>query len=609
MATKKDPKTKVETKKVEVKEKKDFNIKEFVKKYFKFIIIGAVLLVGIIVAIILLTNNKIKYPIIFVKDEKAYLAESNKKNLVEVDNKFSVTDNYDLPVFYANTTNKMFAYVNNKNLILYNTKTTAKEVVATNMSKYIYSWNVMFSRSDKYLIYKDDEGDIYSYDLITKNKVKMNAIDERSLTINDVYKDYLIYTTQGKDTNVNKKIVKDLKTGQPFVISDKIYSTFINTDKGIVFYVEKNNNAYTLYTYNLNNQKNKKIAENVHEYFYNEDYNAFIYTLNSKKSTSILEDDQLNKEPEVKIQSECTFSDYYYYNRCSQSDWIYGRTYTTTVSKKEINDTIREYANSLITYDVYYHKNNRKVKIAENVSDIITANVDKKTILYFENSIKPKQKVKISEFVNLDAFKAYVGKETKSLYYKQNKKAPVLLKEDFNLDIKGKINNKLEAYLIIEDKEKKESNLYYLSMKRKNKELEVLDSNAYNILTILKNGECIYSSNYDSKEYEYDLKAVKGKNITILGQKAYSSKTTTDEILFYSNCIDNICSFSKYDGKLKTYANDVYQALYINNSNIYLLKNYSSANKTYDLYRLHNNKASMVAPEVKTGFISKNYPK
>jgi hypothetical protein len=588
------------------------NIKKFL---IPIIVITAVIVVGITILIIKSNydkNSLSNYPIVFVENEKLVLSSNNESKKIIVDNKYDTHDNDSLLVAYPHSSSMYFLYMNDGSLYLYNLKSKTKEKIASNLDTPTF---LQFSPDDEYVIYSDGSENYYAYELKTKTRERINNNKGEDSTVNiiDIQNKYVLYysytyddeTYEEKDQKISiKKLGKNSSSEQ---ISTNVDNYYISKSKTKLAYtVSDKDDTYNLYVYNINKKTKEKIVSNIYEFNYINDLSEFIYTVRSDKKVNILNDDELNKDPQNPVTKTCTYSAYTE-GKCTYEDWWDYNTYVDYESKKPVNDEIREYAGNLKTYDVYYQKGNKVERIASGISSLVASNVTQKAVIFGINSYMKKETVKISSLNSLEAFKNYLEESKVTLYYKKSTDDEVKIKDDVTAYVSGTIMDSLNAYISFTDNDLNE--LYYLDIKNKSNNLSLLDSDLYYDVEANNKLGFIYKANYNDETQLFDLKIANGNKSTVIATDVQFGILDKDTLYMYNNCSDELdCDFSKYENKLTKLTDGVFYAIHFDDKNMYIINNYSESNKTVDLYRLKNGKKESIAFDIPYEYISFNYP-
>lgn len=570
-------------------------------KLIFFVLLAVVIIIIIVIIFKSITHSNIDYPILYVEGNELILWKENGKVKKTIDNNFNKSDNYHLSVAYANTTDNLFAYVNNGSLFLYNIKNDSKDKIASESSN--DNGSFVFSKNDKYIVYTDEDNSIYYYDIKENKKDKIVNCDGNDIsTILAISDNTFLYVI---DRNDEENLYSyDLNNRKKEKIASNIFNYRLGDDGNKLLYCTSDNkdedSTITCNIYNIKNNKTEEVAKNAYRLIsLSDDYNELMYIKPASDKFDILDDDELNKDPEFKetIKTVCTYYDYSK-NLCTYEQWLNDEEYTyeRVTSKKEVNDSIRELANSMYLYDLYEYRNGKTEKLLSNVYSVYLADYTTRSVLYTRID---SDKIKISSLKSLDDFNDLI-EERITNYYKQYNKNEVKLdtKELFE---DARFNNK-SLYLLNSD-----SKLYYVDINNKSNKLELLDSNVDSIEGFSKG--LMYLLNYDDETGLYDAKVAINKEVKkVATDVMIVLKDSNNNMTVYNDCENDACKYSKYTNKLTKIIDDVYYAfpITLNKKEYYVYKNYSAKNNTYDLYKFKNGKLIQVAFDVETGYVSTN---
>lgn len=570
-------------------------------KLIFFVLLAVVIIIIIVVICKSITHSNIDYPILYVEGNELILWKENGKVKKTIDNNFNKSDNYHLSVAYANTTDNLFAYVNNGSLFLYNIKNDSKDKIASESSN--DNGSFVFSKNDKYIVYTDEDNSIYYYDIKENKKDKIVNCDGNDIsTILAISDNTFLYVI---DRNDEENLYSyDLNNRKKEKIASNIFNYRLSDDGNKLLYCTSDNkdedSTITCNIYNIKNNKTEEVAKNAYRLIsLSDDYNELMYIKPASDKFDILDDDELNKDPEFKetIKTVCTYYDYSK-NLCTYEQWLNDEEYTyeRVTSKKEVNDSIRELANSMYLYDLYEYRNGKTEKLLSNVYSVYLADYTTRSVLYTRID---SDKIKISSLKSLDDFNDLI-EERITNYYKQYNKNEVKLdtKELFE---DARFNNK-SLYLLNSD-----SKLYYVDINNKSNKLELLDSNVDSIEGFSKG--LMYLLNYDDETGLYDAKVAINKEVKkVATDVMIVLKDSNNNMTVYNDCENDACKYSKYTNKLTKIIDDAYYAfpITLNKKEYYVYKNYSAKNNTYDLYKFKNGKLIQVAFDVETGYVSTN---
>lgn len=579
-------------------------ILNFVKK-FKFIIILTIAILIVLIAIIFIISRIFKtndYPLVFVENDQLVMWNSKTKEKKVIVDDYLTEKNGNLSFVYANNTTNLFAFVYETNLFLYNVEDEIQEKIASNVpSSYA---DIYFTDDDGYLIYSDENDSIYSYNIKSKIKNKINSLNEEEdySYISAVVDNKVIFTVTNSESERTLYVATVGKEIKKEKIASNMDDFVINEEKTKIFYSsEIDDNNSSAYIYEVKSNKNNKIISSFYSLIsYDDDFDNMIFTKKTTDELNFFIDDQLNNDPitQVEITRVCSFSDYYD-NLCSRDDWLYDRefTYKEETSKKPVNDAIREYVKDLELLDVYKYSKGEEEKIVSNVLDVYGNNIDSFGVSY--KSLKDDFNVKISELNSVSDLENKISENTEIKYYTNGNTNTVDIGEN---NITSFVLSKDYGY-VTNDKDE----LYLINIKENKTNLELLDTGVSPGMVI--NNAYFYT--FKSDEEFYTLKSAIGLNVKEVASDVYNIENKEDILYIYNDCDLNnkSCSYSKYDGNLKQILTDVNYVKEISKNKYYILRNFSKNKNTYDIYRFEDGELTQIAFDVDEDFISIYYMK
>lgn len=514
-------------------------------------------LIGIIACVCLNSGKKVeKYPVVFVSDDKLYVGTKNGK-YNRVDNDY---EKYKADIIYKNEGTDKFLYLSDDTLYEVKSKNGEKKKIASNVKQAIYSDN------DKYIIYLDEDNNLYSYKKTSK-KIAKNVSRLYAVVNSKVY-----YTKGDSLYFVGTLAVKD-----PVKIDSDVSGFSLTEDKKYGVYLKYEDGLSDVYRVKIGSKKGKKVvtgAKNV--IAYNDDYTEFIYTTESSKSSysldGILKDD-------LKADDE-NYMDRY--NGSGYDSMSYSERYDKyyVEQRDKIREYVKEEGIEVKSYDVYYAKNNKSKKLVSGVNNVLAADVDTKTVVYVKQTLNKDKKLVISDYKYLYDFKDDVEELlSNSLYVSKNGKKEVSIVKNVS-DVNAYIAKGNVFYVT------KKDGKYNLDMakvsfgKAKTKEIaEDIDSK---YLVEFKDG-FLYGTNESSKNSSMDLNFVKPNGKTkVVATDIYSSRSpivsnNEKKIFFYQNYDDGEGDFVVYNGsRVKTIMENVSRVYYLTDDYMYVLNDCDS---------------------------------
>ncbi len=518
-----------------------------------FIAGGALLLLLlIIVGVNVFGNNKdiLEYPVVYVNDDdEVYVGTKNGK-VKKVDGDY---ESYGTDVSYKNKKTDKFLLINEDNLYEVTSKNGEKEKIASDVV------SAMYSDDDKYIIYLNDEGEMYTY------KKDGEKIAKDVDKIYDIIDGKIYYQKDG-----NLYVIKASGKKDAEKIASDVYSFVVSEDEKTATYMEYEDSEYNIYLYKLSNGKSKKVVSGASEIVAtSEDNSKIIYVKKTDGASFNLNkilDDDLKDDDEDYMER---------YNGSGYNEMTYSEKYDKyyVEQRDKIRDYVKDEKLSTKSYDVYYSKNGKSTKIASDVTEVITGDVDTKGIVYIKKTLNTSDKLKISDYKYYYDFEDDVEDLlVADLYYSKNGKNEVELASKVD-DANAYIVDGKQLYYVLEDDG--DYTLYYGKTGKKI-DAEEIDSDLSSMyLTEFKDG-FVYGVDYSSKSGSFDLKYVKNGKAEKAASDVSSSKSyfiSNDEkkIYFYTDYEDREGNLNYFNGsKTKVVMENISAAYYLNDDYMYV---------------------------------------
>lgn len=575
-----------------------------------FILVGAIILLIAILAVVIfffLKNDKKSYskpndyPVVYLEDEKLVLWNPKNDKKLVIAGFYSKSNNKELNIVYANNDSSKFAFLNDGKLMLGNlSKEDVEDVDSDVLEKYDSYETMLFSKDDKYLVYVSTNKKIYAVNTSKKTKASLgSADDDQDIEFITITDDSVYYAIKNDD-EIEAIYCASLDGSKKEKIANDVVSYIKNKDESrILYYISEDNNSYTYYEIVVASSKVSKLENDVTMYSISEDFKEYTY-IKVGEEINILDDDELGKDPEIEttVKEVCTYT-YYQEGLCSYNDWYFDKKINVTkkTSKKEVNDSIRDYAKSYTGKELYLKSNGENELTAENVTDVFYSNYENNVAFY--KAIDTSVKVKISDLKSLEEFKKFISDHSKYFVYMDGKAKEVTV--PVNIEISYGFAAQDNFYILDVNQ-----NLYIVEFKENVGSLEKIAENIINYYNEYE-GETIIYGNYDNSNYTYTIKSLSGKTVKDIATKVDRIITKNDKLFISNNCSNNACDKSVYiDKKLETIVPDAYLANIFDSNKGYIIKNYSSKNETYDLYRYENGEIKQIAFDIPVGYTSVN---
>lgn len=570
--------------------------KSFFEKNKAVIVIAGVAVIGIILIILLCVlvkslffgSKNVENPLVYLtSDGTLKFVTSSKKEGITIANSYS--DSVD--VVYSNKSNKYILYTKSDNLYLVNTTKNSgeSEKITSDVDDF------MFSEDDKYVVFTDEDGDLYSYNFKDKEK-----LDSEISSIIGVTKNRVFYK---KDGNLYMRSLKASKDDKVKIVADYKYA-YLNEDGTKILYSKENDDdLYDYYVYNIKSQKGEKVISDAYTvYSYNDDYTKFVYGVKNEGAkfdlSKIVDDDKLEDDKNFKAYTA--------------SDYIDGiidyETYRDNLSEKydvadrnSIREQLKKEYELSATMDIYYQSGNKKTKVVEEVDKILYANADTGRVVYNKVTYNTNNKIKLSEVNYFYKIKNHLDDcKEKAVMFKVGDKEAVEITSGVEKDASIYVINN-DLYYTLDDE------LFYAKIN--GNKLGKVSSLAEDVDVIDSTGT--YKDSLiiatDVKSYTGDLKLVKSGKVEAIASDVYTSYvqiTDTNKIYYFTDYSDRSGDFNVYNGKSKKLMTDISGVKYVKDNFMYVIKDYSSTAGTYDLYKFTGNakKLKLIETDVKSAY-------
>lgn len=530
-------------------------------------------------------SKTVETPLVYLtSDGELKYITSSKKEGVTIANSYS--DSLDIK--YSNKSTKYILYTKSNNLYLVNTtKKGDSEKIASDVDEF------MFSSDDKYIVFTDDDGDLYSHNFKDKTK-----LDSEISSIRAVSNDKVFYK---KDGNLYMRSLKSSKDDKVKIASDYKYAYFNEDMTKVLYSKENDDDLYDYYVYNVKSKKENKVISDAYiVYDYSDDFTKFIYGVKNDGATfdlsKIVDDD--------KKEDDANFKAYTY------DDYLDGKvdysTYRKSLSEKydvEDRNDIREQLEKEYKLDptiaIYYQTGNKKTEITKEADKVLYADAETKRVVYTSVTYNTNKKIKLSEVNYFYKIKNHLSncKENTVMYKVADKEA---------VEIVSGADKEPKVYVIKND-------LYYtlsdelFYAKINGNKLGNVTSIAEDVSIIDSEGtykdSLIFAT--DVKSYTGDLKLAKAGKVDSIATDVYTrgiTITDTNKIYYFTDYKNNSGDYNMYNGKDKKIMTDVGAVKYIKDNYMYVLKDYSSKSSTYDLYTYRGKDLKLIEYSIKSAY-------
>lgn len=556
----------------------------FFEKNKALIIIAGVAVIGIALLILIISlivssvsgSKNVETPLVYLTtDGELKFVTSGKKQGVTMASSYTES----LDVAYSNKSNRYILYTKSDNLYLVDTRKSGDgEKITSDVDEF------MFSENDKYVVFTNDDGDLYAYNFKDKEKLDSDVSSIRAVSADKVF--------YKKDGNLYMRSLKASKDDKEKIASDIKYAYFNENMTKVLYSKENNDDLYDYYVYNIKSKKDEKVIEDAYTiYDYNDDFTKFIYGVENEGSTfdlsKIVDDDKAESDKNFKAY---TYDDYLD-GTVEYSEYRESLSESYDVkSREKIREQLKEEFKLDPTIEVYFQTGNKKTKITEDASSILYADAETKRVVYATETYDTSKKIKLSEVSYFYKIKNYLedNKKETVMFKVGDKEATEVVSNADDADVYV-IKNDL--YYTVDDE------LFYAKIS--GNKLGKAQSLAEDTKIIDSTGEYRDSLVFatDVKSYTGDLKLAKAGKVTAIDNDVYTKGITitdTNKIYYYTDFEDNSGDYNMFNGKVKNILKDVGYVYHVKDNYMYVFKDYSSKSSSYDLYRYKGSKLQLI---------------
>lgn len=541
--------------KVQTLTEEDIKNNHIVKSSKSYLIVIGIFILSIALIIIgtfFRTSVNPDYPLVFT-DSNSNLMYITKSNNTKND----IVSSADAKIIYANNDTRYLLYVNNNALYLLDT-TVGGEGTKIADAPIDYG----FSAEDDYIYYVDNTNKLNIYN---RKDEKIKTIDDKVTKVEIANAKYTLYSKDGV------LYIGDLTEDENYKVNNEYQKVEINKANKLVLYSVKSSVGYDYYLYNIALNSNIKVLTNVNKiYAKNSDYTKFIYT----KSVTVSQ----NLANITKSESG-----------------------SKTLSTKE-NDYLSKF--SYEANSIYYMNKDVETTLATDINNLYIVDMDNLKLVYSKYDFT-NTSINLDDYDGLSDLEENVKKSfNNAIYYQVDSNDANKVYNNFSGTVKAYFRGNDELYLT-EDKNEVIS-LYYAKLSNKTaKSATLVDTNLVTDKIIEKytNGY-IYFVNKDNSQNLMVISAGSAKKISDNVNNAILEVLENGESFYYLKDSDG------YNGTLMLYngirvskvMDNVHSMVYINDDLIYLTVNYNNTMETCDLYRLDNNKTTLIYQGIKNWF-------
>lgn len=567
---------------------------KFLKKKTRKFLFGGILgfaIVFVIVSINLMglfvkKQSEIEYPLVYEKEGELKFISSKKRDAKTAGN-YSTSDKFGI-IRYSNKTDKFMLYTINDDLYLAKTRSReAGKELASDVLQYY------FSKEDNYILYMKRNGDLYSYDF--KNHYKLD--DGISMVV-EVSRDKIFYK---KDNNLYYKSINGKKEDKEKIAEDYFLAELNGSGTKLIYSIEVGKNKYDYYIYTLKSKKSKKVFSEIYNiYDYNDDFSEFIYSVyNNAEEMSLnnfIDDDKKESDENFKALP----IDDYLTGKIDYDTFKSNQKEKEAVEKRNKireglkNETLINNYKDLISENIYYQKKNKNTLLAQDVKNVNYSDLGSKRIIFTKNEILNIEKIKLSEVESLSDVNDYLTRNLKSVV-----KFKALGGEEQEI---ASGNLLVKATILGDELYCEADGTVYFAKIHKNAltEVKTIGTNAQIISfgNQYKDGFLFIENIQNDKG---NLNVIKNGKIKTIENDVYVKDLVVswNNIYYYKNYNNYTGDLYSFNGKAKKIISDVSKIDFVKDNYMYIFKNYSSKNKTYDLYRYKNKRLDLIDKGIK----------
>ncbi len=553
-------------------------------------------------------------PVVFVEDDKLVYVTSDNTEPIVIEEDYDIDEHNMLQVAFNEAENNLFAYTNEDELYIYDTNKNTKVEVTSDMEEEVYyGEHFIFSGDGNYLIYKDKYNNVYKYDIKSAEDEELyDGESEDIITLLTSYENkFLFYLTEenyieedswenyGYYEVKNKLYLYDLAEESDYeILGDELEMITLSADKEKILYsaITTHDKLSTYYVYDMKEQTEEKVLINVeYVYYISDDFKEFAYTKPSNKTYNIINNDMNNNTYITEeITGICDWSAYYSGYCTNIQYWNEEEyTYEKKVDKAEMINSLSELNNEPLI-NVYKYQDGKEEILVENIYSVLSVNLESDIVIYK----KFKEDTSLSLRAILEEYSFYTDSISGILNHLEInvKNGSDISQLEFEL---GTTIN--EAYslnggdiYLLDDA----GALYYYKDKKPVK----LGSNGW--YTGVSDNVVLHFTEPEDSVSGYDIYFYEnGEEINLFKDTNYSTSYNLGAY-YYHNCISYSCDVATASNPDELIFEDVYNVQKINDTDYYVLKNYSDSNNTADLYKYKDGEYIEICLDVKLDFLS-----
>ena len=512
------------------------------------------------------TNVTPDYPIVFKGADNRLMVITRNNDVNDI------TDIDETDIVYANSDIRYILYTDKNTLYLLDTTSTENKKILTNKAS-----SYGFSSDDKYVYYIENNKDLYIYNRKTSSTY---LVDSNVTKLLDVSLDYVIYE---KD---NSLLVKNIATQTIDTVAKSYEDIILSKDGKKMLYSNLNQDeSLSYYLYNFSDFSNDRVLSNIEELLnYNPNFTKFIYTT---KTTDTINIYNYIKDSKASSDKKFVALDK---NSATKEELEANKRLQEEISlRNEMRDYAKNY--TVKAYEVYYQNNQTKTLLASSVNKVYIDDITDRKIIY--TKMNWNSNFDLSNYTSLEEFKKDIETNKENgLYYKITDSEASLIKENVNDTLAVELLGNDEIYFSEDN-----NLYYSKITNRKASAYKEVASNLVNPIKNMTSDIGLIYLVKENESYilKYISNGKSGIINTNVYPEFITISETENSIYYLKDYENNQGKLIIYNGIINSkIADDVNSFIYINDDLMYATKNFDEKSSTCDLYRLNGSKLTLV---------------
>ena len=512
------------------------------------------------------TNVTPDYPIVFKGADNRLMVITRNNDVNDI------TDIDETDIVYANSDIRYILYTDKNTLYLLDTTSTENKKILTNKAS-----SYGFSSDDKYVYYIENNKDLYIYNRKTSSTY---LVDSNVTKLLDVSLDYVIYE---KD---NSLLVKNIATQTIDTVAKSYEDIILSKDGKKMLYSNLNQDeSLSYYLYNFSDFSNDRVLSNIEELLnYNPNFTKFIYTT---KTTDTINIYNYIKDSKASSDKKFVALDK---NSATKEELEANKRLQEEISlRNEMRDYAKNY--TVKAYEVYYQNNQTKTLLASSVNKVYIDDITDRKIIY--TKMNWNSNFDLSNYTSLEEFKKDIETNKENgLYFKITDSEASLIKENVNDTLAVELLGNDEIYFSEDN-----NLYYSKITNRKASAYKEVASNLVNPIKNMTSdiGLIYLVKENESYTLKYISNGKSGIINTNVYPEFITISETENSIYYLKDYENNQGKLIIYNGIINSkIADDVNSFIYINDDLMYATKNFDEKSSTCDLYRLNGSKLNLV---------------